>query len=83
MKIHRRIIATGIEWKPCRECGRKFIEGEILTAVDSEGIAGVVHWFCEKCTEELFGYLLRKGWRKTWKLNRKGKKEEIDWNGAA
>jgi len=83
MKIHRRIIATGIEWKPCVECKRKFEAGEILTAVDSESSAGVVYWFCEKCTEELFGHLLRRGWRNKWRLNRKGKKEEIDFNGAA
>lgn len=83
MKIHRRIIATGIEWKPCIECQKKFEEGEILTAIDTESSRGVIYWFCEKCTEELFGHLLRRGWRKKWRLNRRGKKEEIDFNGAA
>jgi hypothetical protein len=84
MKIHRRIIATGKEWKPCIECGKKFEQGEILTAIDSEGNAGVVYWYCEECTDKLFGYLIRKTWRQaTWRLNRRGKREEIDWNGAA
>lgn len=83
MKIHRRIIATGREWKPCVHCNRKFDAGELLTAMDYEGNSGVIYWFCEECTERLFGYLLRKGWRKTWKLNRKGKREEIDFDGAA
>jgi len=83
MKIHRRIIATGIEWKPCVECRKKFEQGEILTAIDTEGNRGVVYWFCEKCTESLFGYLLRKGWRNKWRLFRRGKSEEIDFDGAA
>ena len=83
MEIHRRIIATGNEWKSCCECHKKPDKGEILTAIDYEGSTGVVYWFCEKCTENRFGYLLRKGWRKKWRLNRRGKSEEIDWNGAA
>ncbi len=83
MKIHRRIIATGNEWKPCVECKRKFEQNEILTAIDTESFIGVIHWICEKCTENIYGYLLRKGWRQTWRLNRKGKREEIDFNGAA
>jgi len=83
MKIHRQIISTGKEWKPCTECDKKLEEGEILTAIDTENNTGVLYWFCEECTEKLFGYLLRKGWRKTWKLNIHGKRKEIDWNGAA
>ena len=83
MKIHRRIIATGREWKPCVECKRKFEAGEILSAIDTESFNGVLYWFCEKCTENLFGYLLRKGWRQTWKINRGDKREEIDFGGAA
>jgi len=83
MIIHRRIIATGNEWKSCVECHRKFEKGEILTAIDSEGSQGVIYWFCEKCTEDSFGHLLRKGWRQTWKLNHRGKKEDINWDGAA
>ncbi len=84
MKIHRRIIATGNEWKSCIECKSKLVEGEILTAIDTEGNQGVLYWYCEKCTERFYGHLLRKGWRRTWKLNRNGKNsEEIDWNGAA
>lgn len=83
MKIHRRIIATGNDWKTCCECHGKFDKGEILTAIDTESNAGVLYWFCEQCTEKLFGHLLRKGWRQTWRLNRKGRREEIDFNGAA
>ena len=83
MRIHRRIIATGREWKPCIECNQKFDKDEILTAVDTDSNRGVMFWFCEKCTEELFGHLLRKGWRKKWRLNHRGKTEEIDFNGAA
>jgi hypothetical protein len=84
MKIHRQIIATGKEWKPCIECGGKFEVGEVLTAIDSEGNAGVVYWYCERCADKFFSRLMRKTWRQaTWRLNRRGKSEEIDWNGAA
>ena len=77
MKIHRQIIASGREWKSCVECNKKLVQGEILTAIDTESNSGVIYWFCEKCTEELFGYLLRKGWRQTWRLRRKGKSEKL------
>jgi len=83
MKIHRRIIAIGNEWKPCIRCNQKFDKNEILTAIDTDSGRGVIYWYCEKCTDELFGYLLRKGWRQKWRLNRRGRSEEIDWNGAA
>ena len=83
MKIHRRIIATGKEWKPCVECNQKFSQNEILTAIDTEGNRGVIYWFCEKCTEKLFGYLSRQGWRKTWKLIHRGKSKDVDFDGAA
>ena len=83
MKIHRRIIATGNEWKSCIECKNKPVKGEILTAIDMEGNQGVIYWFCEKCTEKLFGHLLRKGWRQTWRINRGDNREEIDFDGAA
>lgn len=76
-------MSTGKEWKPCCECNKKFDQDEILTAVDTESFSGVIYWFCEKCTEGLYGHLLRKGWRKTWRLNRRGKSEEIDFDGAA
>jgi len=83
MKIHRRIIATGREWKPCCQCGRKFEAGEILTAVDVGGNAPIAHWFCEACTERSFGHLLRQGWRGTWKIRRAdGSAEDVDWNKA-
>jgi hypothetical protein len=84
MKIHRRIVATGNEWKPCCECQQRFEANEILTAVDTESNAGVVYWFCEACTERFFGHLLRGAWRKTWKiLKRDGTREPVDWNGVA
>jgi len=81
MKIHRRIIATGREWKPCCECGQKFDEGEILTAVDVGGNSPMVYWLCEDCTERYFGHLLRQGWRSTWKIRRAdGAAESVDWD---
>lgn len=83
VEIHKRIIATGREWKPCCRCSRTFEAGEILTAVDVGGNAGVQYWFCEQCTEIHFGHLLRQGWRGTWKIHRKdGAVEEVDWNKA-
>jgi len=83
MKIHRQIVATGREWKPCRQCGRKFEDGEILTAVDTESHTGTLYWFCETCTEARFGHLLRQGWPGTWKISRAdGSAEEVDWNEA-
>jgi len=84
MKIHRRIIATGNEWKPCCECYEKFEVGEILTAVDVGGNDPIKHWFCERCTERCFGHLLRQGWRGTWKIRKAdGSRENVDCNGAA
>jgi len=83
MKIHRQIIATGREWKPCIECGRRFEPGEVLTAIDTESNAGVKHWFGEQCTEELFGHLMARGWRETWKLRGgDGRAKSIDWKPA-
>jgi hypothetical protein len=82
-KIHRQIIATGREWKPCVECGRPFEEGEVLTAVDTESNAGVSYWYGEQCTQKLFGHLLSRRWRQTWKCHRrKSRNQEIDWNQA-
>ena len=82
-KIHRQIISTGNEWKPCIECGCKFKSGEILTALDSQTNAGILHWFCEECTERLFGHLLARSWRQTWVLRRRdGGTDPIDLNTA-
>ena len=83
MKIHRRIVATGHEWKPCCECGQPFGPNEILTAVDLEGSAGVIYWFCERCTQEYFGHLLRKSWRQTWRIRKAdGSRDPVDWKPA-
>lgn len=86
MKIHRRIIATEIEVsrKPCVQCHQPFELHEILTCVDLEGNDPMFYWVCEECMERHFGHLLRQGWRKTWKIRTKeGRREDIDWNGAA
>ena len=83
MKIHRRIIATGNEWKPCVECDRPFEAGEVLTAIDTEDNRGTLYWFCEECTERFFGHLLRRGWRGMWRICRRdGTREAVDWNQA-
>ena len=83
MQIHRQIIATGREWKPCHECHQRFEPGEVLTAIDTQSNAGVIYWFCEQCTQERFGHLLAKGWRQTWRLRTgDGQRKEIDWNRA-
>jgi hypothetical protein len=83
MKFHRRIIATGNEWQPCIECQQRFEAGEVLSAVDTESNAGVLYWFCEECTERLFGFLLRQGWRGTWRIRKAdGSREPVDWNQA-
>jgi len=84
MKVHKRIVATGNEWKPCVECRTPFEANEILSAIDIGGNDGVVYWFCEQCTEKLFGHLLRQGWRNTWKLCKAdGSREPVDWNKGA
>lgn len=85
MKIHRRIVATEVEctWKPCCECGRAFELHEILTAVDIGGNGPILHWLCEECMERLFGHLLRRGWRGTWRIRKAdGSREAVDWNRA-
>ncbi len=82
-KIHRQIIATGNEWKPCIECKRKFESGELLTAFDTESNAGVLSWFGEQCTERLFGHLVAQNWRQTWVLHhRDGGTGPVDLNAA-
>jgi len=82
-KIHRQIIATGREWKPCVGCGTKLQSGEILTAIDGESNAPIRHWFCEACTELYYGYLSERSWRQTWKLRRRGgDTEAVNINGA-
>ena len=82
-KIHRQIIATGNEWKPCVECSRTFEPGEILTAIDTQSNAGTLSWFCEECTERLFGHLVAHSWRQTWALRRRdGGMDPIDLNAA-
>ena len=77
--IHRQIIATGREWKACIECGQSFEAGEVLTAIDTHSNNGVIAWFCESCTEHLFGHLLAVCWQETWQLHhRDGQSESID-----
>lgn len=81
--IHRRIIATGKEWKPCVECGKKLEAGEILTAIASGTNAGIVHWYCEKCTDRFFRHLIADSWRDRWRINRRdGSTETVDLNAA-
>lgn len=85
MRIHRRIIATEVEcsWSTCRECHQKFELHEVLTCVDLGGNDPMYYWVCEECMERYFGPLLRRGWRTTWKINRKdGSREDVDWNKA-
>lgn len=86
MKIHRRIIATEVEcsWSTCCQCHQKFELYEILTCVDLGGSAPMFYWLCEECMDQYFGDLLRRSWRKKWKILKKdGSRGEIDWNKSA
>lgn len=84
MKIHRQIVATGDEWKPCCECGQEFEKDTILTAMDTESNAGVLYWFCERCTDLYFGRLKEVAFRRTWKIHTAdGRCERVNGNSAA
>lgn len=83
-EIHRQIIATGREWKPCVECVKDFEPGEILTAINHCGVGGGVRaWYCEQCLHEHFGFLLAKSWRQTWRLHNRGERKSVDIEAAS
>lgn len=58
MKIFSQIIATGKEWKPCIECGRIFICGEVISSVSSDAGFNVMSWYCCNCIERFFPFNL-------------------------
>ena len=51
MKIFSQIIATGKEWKPCIECGRVFVYGEIISSISTDSGFSVTYWYCCECIE--------------------------------
>jgi len=51
MKIYKQIIATGIEWKPCIHCGKRFVFGEIITALTNDSGHDCRCWYCAECFE--------------------------------
>lgn len=51
MKIFKQITASGKEWKPCIECGRRFEHGEIITALSRDDGICVRYWYCSGCIE--------------------------------
>lgn len=51
MKIFSQIIATGKEWKPCIECGRVFVHGEIISSISTDSGLSVTYWYCCECIE--------------------------------
>lgn len=56
MKIFSQIIATGKEWKPCVECGKVFVDGEVISSISSDAGFSVMSWYCCKCIEEYFPF---------------------------
>ena len=48
MKIHKQTIANGCEWKPCINCGHRFVIGEIITAISHRN-GEVTYWYCSEC----------------------------------
>ena len=54
MKIFSQIIATGREWKPCAECGRVFVCGEVISSISSDTDISVTYWYCCECIERFF-----------------------------
>ena len=49
MKIHKQTIANGHEWQPCIHCGKKFVLGEIITAIENDTGSRVDYWYCAEC----------------------------------
>jgi len=49
MKIHKQTIANGHEWQPCIHCGKKFVLGEIITAIENDTGSRVDYWYCSEC----------------------------------
>jgi len=49
MKIHKQTIAGGLEWKPCCHCGRRFVVGEIITALSDDEGNSCQYWYCSEC----------------------------------
>jgi len=58
MKIYKQIIATGIEWKPCVHCDKRFVYGEIITALTNDTGSRVDSWYCSECFERFWFYPL-------------------------
>jgi len=54
MKIFKQIIATGHEWKPCIHCGKRFVIGEILTAISDDSGHDCRCWYCAECFERFW-----------------------------
>lgn len=49
MKIFKQTIASGNEWKPCIDCGKRFVIGEIITAIENDTGSCVDYWYCSEC----------------------------------
>ena len=54
MKIHKQTIANGNEWQPCIHCQKRFVYGEIITAIENDTGSYVYYWYCSECFEELW-----------------------------
>jgi len=54
MKIHKQIIANGLEWKPCVYCSKRFVFGEIITAITNDSGDDCRYWYCAECFEKFW-----------------------------
>ena len=54
MKIYKQTIATGKEWKPCCHCDKRFVIGEVLTALSDDEGNCCQYWYCSKCFERFW-----------------------------
>jgi len=54
MKIFKQIIATGHEWQPCIYCDKRFVFGEIITAISNDSGHDCRCWYCAECFERFW-----------------------------
>ena len=54
MKIFKQIIANGFEWHPCIHCGRRFVIGEIITALSDDEGNSCGYWYCSECFDRFW-----------------------------
>ncbi|HUS74317.1 MAG TPA: hypothetical protein VMY06_14750 [Sedimentisphaerales bacterium] len=54
MKIFKQTIANGHEWQPCIHCGKRFVIGEIITALSDDEGNSCGYWYCSECFDRFW-----------------------------